>query len=118
MSRPRSTAWGRFDRKSAPHHFMIPYDTGIAGWSDVRRILLRLLVMLGDAFCVIAAYTAAFYIRFYAEPFLISFPAVKGIPSFFLYVRALPVILFMWILVLSWDDAYSRFSLPALDELI
>src|SRR5262245_648247 len=97
---------------------MIPYDTGIAGWNDVRRILIRLLVALGDTVAVALAYSLAYEIRFFFPPFLQSFPATKGIPEFIIYVQAAPVVLFMWVLVLSWDDCYGRISLPALDELI
>jgi len=97
---------------------MIPYDTGIAGWNDLRRIFIRFLVMLGDAAVIVAAYTAAFSLRFYFDPILEAFPITKGIPSFVLYLKAMPVVIFMWVLVLSWDDCYERVNLPALDDMI
>jgi exopolysaccharide biosynthesis polyprenyl glycosylphosphotransferase len=97
---------------------MIPYDTGIAGWNDLRRIFIRFLVMTGDAVVVMVAYGAAFAIRFYFRPFLAEFPATKGIPEFIVYLKAAPVIVFMWVLVLSWDNCYARVNLPALDDLI
>jgi exopolysaccharide biosynthesis polyprenyl glycosylphosphotransferase len=97
---------------------MIPYDTGIAGWHDVRRLLIRFLVMLGDVLLVALAYSTAYLLRFHFQPFVDQFPVTKGIPPLFLYFKAAPVVVFMWVLVLSWDDCYQRFSLPALDELI
>jgi hypothetical protein len=97
---------------------MIRYDTGIAGWNDARRVFFRFLVMLGDAAIVAFAYGAAYLIRFYFPPFLEQFPAEKGIPEFVLYLKAGPVILFMWVLMLSFGDAYARINLPALDDLI
>jgi exopolysaccharide biosynthesis polyprenyl glycosylphosphotransferase len=73
---------------------------------------------MGDAACVALAYSAAYAIRFHFEPFLTAFPAEKGVPPFLLYVKAAPVVVFMWILALSWDDCYVRISLAALDEFI
>ena len=97
---------------------MIPYDTGIAGWNDLRRIFIRFLVMLGDATVIVCAYTAAFAVRFYFRPFLDSFPVTKGVPDFLVYLKAMPVIVFMWVVVLSWDSCYVRVNLPALDDMI
>ncbi len=97
---------------------MIPYDTGIAGWKDVRRIILRLFVMIGDAVAVTIAYSLAYAFRFYFEPFTAAFPILKGLPGALIYLKTAPVVLFMWIIALSWGNCYHRITLSALDELI
>lgn len=95
---------------------MIAYDVGMAGWRDARRIFIRMLILLGDMAVVCAAYLLAYKIRFEYVPFLQSFPAIKGIPSIAVYLKATPVVLFMWSLAISWQGCYRRVQLPALDD--
>lgn len=97
---------------------MIPYDTGIAGWNDVRRLLIRVMVMLGDSLAVALAYLAAFCLRFYFPPLVEAFPVTKGIPAFSVYLSASPVVMFMWVIAMSWGNCYRRITLSALDDLI
>ncbi len=94
----------------------VSYDTGIAGWKDARRILIRCLVLVGDMLVVLAAYAVAYLLRFFAHSFVDAFPITKGIPPVSDYLLTAPVVMFMWALALSWQSAYKRVHLSALDD--
>jgi exopolysaccharide biosynthesis polyprenyl glycosylphosphotransferase len=94
----------------------VSYDTGIAGWKDARRVFLRCLVLIGDMLVVLAAYSVAYALRFFAPSFVNAFPVTKGFPPASEYLPAAPVVMFMWALALSWQGAYKRVHLPALDD--
>jgi hypothetical protein len=76
----------------------VAYGVGIANWRDGRRVAIRLMVLLGDITAVTIAYACAFLIRFHYVPFINSFPVTKGMPAITDYLKAAPVILFMWAL--------------------
>ncbi len=94
----------------------VPYHVGIAHWKESRRLLIRLLVSLGDIAAVTCAYTLAYAVRFHSPEFIESFPVTKGFPGPDAYIKALPVILFMWVIALSSQGTYRRIHLPALDD--
>ncbi|MCG3203806.1 MAG: hypothetical protein KCHDKBKB_00478 [Elusimicrobia bacterium] len=94
----------------------VSYDVGIANWKDSQWLLFRLLIVLGDVVAVALAYSLAYGIRFSYAPFIHSFPITKGIPDPSDYLKASPVILFMWVLSISWQGCYRRIHMPALDD--
>ncbi len=94
------------------------YYVGIPAWKDARPIVLRLAILLGDMFVVGIAYSIAYQIRFYFGPFIRSFPVTKGIPPLSEYIKASPVILFMWVLAISWQGGYKRITMQAIDDAI
>src|SRR5579864_9173822 len=95
---------------------MVPYDKGIANWRETKRVLIRIAVLMGDVAAVALAYGFAYLVRFRCGPFLQSFPVTKGFPDVSDYVKAAPVVFFMWALSISWQGAYRRVQLPALDD--
>lgn len=97
---------------------MIRYQAGILGWNELRFLLSRLLVLLGDMAVVFIAYSAAFALRFYYAPFTTLFPITKGIPSTFDYLSAAPLILAVWALSIMWNGCYHRVNMSALDEWV
>jgi exopolysaccharide biosynthesis polyprenyl glycosylphosphotransferase len=103
-------------RQHSEEKLFVSYDTGIAGWTDARRILSRFLVLCGDLMVVFAAYVVAFAVRFGSETFLSVFPATKGVPHLHEYALAAPIVLFMWAFALSRQGSYKRIHLPALDD--
>ena len=94
----------------------VPYSVGIAHWKESKRLMLRLFVALGDVTMVGLAYATAFLLRFHCPAFIHAFPITKGVPSPVDYLTAAPVILFMWVLAISWQGCYRRIHLPALDD--
>ncbi|MGE3261206.1 MAG: undecaprenyl-phosphate glucose phosphotransferase [Bacteriovoracia bacterium] len=62
------------------------------------------LLIVSDAFGLVAAWLLAFYLRFYTQ----IVPVTKGIPLFSSYVTAvLPVVVLLWITVFSYFRMYS-----------
>lgn len=96
----------------------VPYHLGISQWKESKYFLTRALVLLGDVSAAALAYSLAYLIRFHADTFVSVFPVTKGVPAFSAYVKAGPIILFMWALSISWQGAYKRIHLPALDDAI
>src|SRR4051812_44052126 len=94
------------------------YYIGLPKWKDARPIFFRGIILLGDLAVVSAAYSTAYFIRFWYSPFISTFPITKGIPEPREYVAAAPVILFMWALAISWQGGYKRIAMPAVDEAI
>jgi len=94
----------------------VPYDTGLRNWSQTRRILLRVPVLLGDLLMVALAYAAGWLLRFCYPPFVNAFPITKGVPSPFDYVDAAPIILFMWASAMHWQGGYRVIQMQALDD--
>ncbi len=92
------------------------YRKGLSLWETHKFIISRLLIISGDMLCVACAYAFAYSLRFYNGAFLAHYPAYKGIPPVWDYVQASPIILFLWVLALSWTGAYRRINLPAIDE--
>lgn len=97
---------------------MAQYYRGLPAWKDARPIFFRVLIMLGDVAVVALSYSFGYWMRFNFDPFLTVLPVTKGIPEFAEYLLAFPVIQFMWVLSLSWNDCYQRVSMPALDDAI
>jgi len=91
---------------------------GLFGWNDIKALLTRLAILVGDLFLVAVAFGVAYLLRFHFNPFIKNFPITKGIPPLGLYTEALPIILVIWGTALYWQGAYKRLSLPALDESI
>lgn len=89
---------------------------GFSHTKDLKRITIRLFVIAGDALAVWLAYAIAYLVRFFSESFVSHIPVIKGIPEPSIYLKAAPVIIFMWFLALYWEDAYKRIQMPALDE--
>jgi exopolysaccharide biosynthesis polyprenyl glycosylphosphotransferase len=73
-------------------------------------------VLLGDVLVVFLSYAAAYSVRFFALSFVNQFPVTKGIPPVGDYMLAAPIVMFMWALALSWQNAYKRVHMPALDD--
>lgn len=96
----------------------IPYNTGITGWRDAKRLSIRVPVILGDALMIMLAYSLAFLIRFESNSFIYIFPVTKGYPSPEIYVRTYPVVVIMWVMAISWQGCYRRIQIPALDDII
>lgn len=94
----------------------VPYGIGIANWKDSKRLFVRALVLVGDISMVGAGYLIAFAIRFFYVPFIQSFPVTKGFPDVTDYLKIAPVVMFMWALAISWQGAYRRIQMPALDD--
>lgn len=71
-----------------------------------QRFYIRASQLLSDGLAIIAAWLAAYYLRFYT--FL---DAPLGIPEPMLYFKLLPFILVIWLLTASVIDLYSPRSL-------
>jgi exopolysaccharide biosynthesis polyprenyl glycosylphosphotransferase len=97
---------------------MTKYHAGLPAWNDARPIFYRLLIILGDAAVIFLCYASAYFIRFHNQEFIRLFPIVKGVPSPELYWVVWPLVACFWILALSWQGAYNRINMPALDEAI
>jgi len=74
------------------------------------------MVLLGDMLVVLGSYSIAYLLRFFVHSFVEAFPVTKGIPPVTDYMLTAPVVMFMWALALSWQGAYKRVHLSALDD--
>ena len=97
---------------------MIPYKQGLPGWKDITRLFYRICVLGGDLTSVSIGYTLAYFFRFYSDSFMLFFPVTKGFPPFIDYLKASPVIFFMWIIAIGWIGGYRRINYPAIDEAL
>lgn len=95
---------------------MTPYLNPVPAQDNLRYSLRRFVVGLSDASMVLLAYFLAFACRFFYPPLLKSFPVVKGYPPFHDYLVAAPLLVFGWIIAVSWQDGYKHLRLPAVDE--
>ncbi|MCB4755506.1 MAG: sugar transferase [Elusimicrobia bacterium] len=97
---------------------MIPYRLGLSNTQTLKFIFSRAVILMGDVFVVAMAYFLAYGFRFYFQPFTDVFPAVKGVPPLSIYLKASPLVLALWPLALSWQGAYRRINLPAIDDAL
>lgn len=97
---------------------MSSYHRGLSLKNDAQALLLRFLVLFGDVLFVCLSYGLAYDIRFYFDPFIESFPPLKGVPGFSIYLMAFPIIVLSWVLALSWLHGYRLIRYSAIDEII
>jgi exopolysaccharide biosynthesis polyprenyl glycosylphosphotransferase len=83
-----------------------------------RRLVYRLVLIAGDAVCVIAALNLSIWTRFHADWFLDYFPVTKGSPAEGFYPPFQAAALGIWMVTFMVVGFYRRINQKALDELL
>ena len=86
---------------------------------SLRRSLVALWFIIGDAVMIYLAFRTAYWVRFDCQPFLKVFPALKGIPEWTLYQEGLRAVIPIWILLFAlWGRQYSSRFHDAAEEFM